>query len=121
MAVLSVMTGCLYTNVRTPGWYYSQNYGDIKGMQIVGRMTGEACSNSYLYLIYTGDESYEAAVGSAVEGKADLLFNVQTDYAYTSFVFGFYAKKCTRVSGIGVKFPAGVLAPASTQSVNPQP
>lgn len=108
-ASLSI-SSCLYTNVRTPGWYYSQNYGDVKGLQGVGPLSGQSCSKSYLLAVYTGDESFEAAVQNAIQGKADMLYDVKTDYYMESYVFGLYFKKCTRLSGIGVKLspePAG--------------
>ncbi|EQA43911.1 TRL-like domain protein [Leptospira broomii serovar Hurstbridge str. 5399] len=60
-------------------------------------------------MVYTGDESYESAVQNAVKDRADVLFDVQTDYSYKSFVFGLYFEKCTRVSGIGVKLPQRLL------------
>lgn len=99
---------CLYTNIKTPGWYYSQNYTDVKGMEIVGKLSGEACGESFLWAIYTGDESFDTAVSNAIGNKADLLFNVQTDYSTESYVFNLKMKRCTKVTGIGVKIPGGV-------------
>ncbi|EMO26426.1 hypothetical protein LEP1GSC170_2951 [Leptospira interrogans serovar Bataviae str. HAI135] len=26
------ITNCIYTNVKTPGWFYSQSYTDVRGM-----------------------------------------------------------------------------------------
>ncbi len=104
LPILILLVNCIYTNVKTPGWYYSQSYSDIKGMQTVGRLAGETCSESWFWLVYLGDESFETAVSKAVENKADLLFNVQTDYSLEQIFFGAKLKKCTRVTGIGVKF-----------------
>ncbi|HMV80355.1 MAG TPA: TRL domain-containing protein [Leptospiraceae bacterium] len=105
LPMLILFMNCIYTNVKTPGWYYSQSYADIKGMQTVGKLSGETCSESWFWLVYLGDESFETAVHKAVENRADLLFNVQTDYSLEQILFGFLRlKKCTRVTGIGVKF-----------------
>lgn len=115
-AVASVFaSSCLYTSVRTPGWYYSQNLGDVKGMPTVGRLAGESCARSYLWAVYTGDESFDAAIQEAINGKADLLYDVRTDYYTESFVFSLYMKKCTRVTGMGVK-----LSPALRTETKPQ-
>ncbi|WP_243393235.1 TRL-like family protein [Leptospira perolatii] len=103
------LSSCLYTNLKSPGWYYSQSYSDIRGMDPVGRLEGQSCGTSYLWLVYTGDESYEAAVQNAIKDKADLLYDVQTDYFLKSFLFGLYFEKCTRVSGMGVKLPQRLL------------
>ncbi|TGM16054.1 TRL-like family protein [Leptospira selangorensis] len=103
------LTNCLYTNIKSPGWYYSQSYSDVRGMEPVGKLEGTSCGTSWLWMVYTGDESYEAAVQNAVKDKADLLFDVQTDYSYKSFIFALYFEKCTRVTGIGVKLPQRLL------------
>jgi hypothetical protein len=104
----SLIISCLYTNVKSPGWYYSQNYTDVKGMEIVGKLSGETCADAWFWAVYTGDESFDTAVSNAIKDKADLLFNVQTDYSTESYVFNLKMKKCTRVTGIGVKIPGGV-------------
>ncbi|RHX82502.1 TRL-like family protein [Leptospira yasudae] len=100
---------CIYTNVKTPGWFYSQSYTDVRGMEPVGKLSGQSCGESWLWLVYTGDESYEAAVQNAIQDKADLLFDVQTDYYIKSIFFNLYFYKCTRVTGIGVKLPQRLM------------
>lgn len=102
------LTSCLYTNIKSPGWYYSQNYTDVKSMELVGKLSGETCGEAWFWAVYTGDESFDTAVSNAIKGKADLLFNVQTDYSTESYVFNLKMKKCTKVTGIGVKIPGGV-------------
>ncbi|EMJ67342.1 TRL-like family protein [Leptospira interrogans str. 2003000735] len=99
--VLITITNCIYTNVKTPGWFYSQSYTDVRGMDPVGKLSGQSCGEGWFWLVYTGDESYEAAI----QDKADLLFDVQTDYYVKSIFFNLYFYKCTRVTGIGVKLP----------------
>ncbi|TGK27976.1 TRL-like family protein [Leptospira gomenensis] len=106
---VTFITGCLYTNVKTPGWFYSQSYSDVRGMEPVGKLSGQACGEGWFWMVYTGDESYEAAVQNAIQDKADLLFDVQTDYYVKSFLFNLYFHKCTRVSGIGVKLPQRLM------------
>lgn len=103
LTLSSLVSSCLYTSVRTPGWYYSQNFGDVKGLPTVGRLGGESCARSYLWAVYTGDESFDAAVQEAINGKADLLYDVRTDYYTESYIFSIYFKKCTRVTGMGVR------------------
>jgi len=107
---LFFFSSCLYTNVKTPGWYYSQSYTDVKGMEVTGKMSGEACASSYLWAVYTGDESFDTAVSNAVGNKADMLFNVHTDYSFETYFLNIYFKRCTKVTGIGVKIPSGVKA-----------
>lgn len=106
--VPAFFTACLYTNVKSPGWYYSQNYTDVKGMELVGKLSGETCGDAYVWAVYTGDESFDTAVSKAIKGKADMLFNVQTDYHTESYFFGIKMKRCTKVTGIGVKLPAPI-------------
>ena len=106
--LLFLLNACLYTNIKSPGWYYSQSYSDIKGMELVGKLSGETCAEAFLWAIYTGDESFDTAVSNAIKDKADLLFNVQTDYSIESYIFNLKLKKCTKVTGIGVRLPGGV-------------
>lgn len=106
--VVSFLSSCLYTNVKSPGWYYSQSYSDVKDMEIVGKLSGETCAEAWLWAVYLGDESFDTAVSNAVKGKADLLFDVQTDYSTESYVFNLKMKRCTKVTGIGVKIPGGI-------------
>lgn len=108
LSVLLTGSSCLYTNIKSPGWYYSQSYNDVKGMEVVGKLSGETCGEAILWAVYTGDESFDTAVSNAIKDKADLLFNVQTDYSTESYVFNLKVKKCTKVTGIGVKLPGGV-------------
>ena len=106
--LIPFLFSCLYTNVKSPDWYYSQSYTDIKGMELVGKLSGETCAEAYFWAVYTGDESFDTAVSNAIKGKADLLFNVQTDYHVESYVFNLKMTRCTKVTGIGVKLPDGV-------------
>ncbi|MCB1180217.1 MAG: TRL-like family protein [Leptospiraceae bacterium] len=106
--LIVLLNACIYTNVKSPGWYYSQNYTDVKELKIVGKLSGKSCSKSYVWAVYTGDESFDSAVSNAIKGKADMLFNVQTDYQIESYFFFIYARRCTKVTGIGVKFPGEI-------------
>lgn len=115
LPLASLLSSCLYTSVRTPGWYYSQNFGDVKGLPTTGRLGGESCARSILWAVYTGDESFDAAVQQAIDGKADLLYDVRTDYYTESYVLGLYLKKCTRVTGMGVRLSPALSPPAKPQ------
>lgn len=43
LIALTTITNCIYTNVKTPGWFYSQSYTDVRGMDPVGKLSGQSC------------------------------------------------------------------------------
>lgn len=83
-------------SVRTPatGVLYSDVYGPQGATaNSAGNRVGEACAQSYLGLVATGDASIEAARRA---GGITMITSVDE---YASNIFVFYAKYCTIVRG----------------------
>ncbi len=92
--------GILYTNIHSPRAYRSAAPSEVKTTLSDPSVTGEACSQSVLFLVAWGDAGYGAAVANALKDHADaVLYDVKCDIKVRSFVLGLYTKVCTEVSG----------------------
>lgn len=100
MLLLANLTGCLYTNIRSPRAYRSATPSEVKAQPGDETVTGQACNRYVLYLVAWGKGGYQGAVKDALGGRTDvLLYDVKTDIKVKSILFGLYAKVCTSVMG----------------------
>ena len=95
----TVLSGCLYANVRFPRAYRSATPSEVKAEPADPQVAGEACSRSVLFLVAWGDAGYAAATRSALASAPEgVLYDVRVDQKVTSYVLGIYGKTCTVVS-----------------------
>lgn len=88
LLVCSIMaSGCAYTNIRGP---YDVNIDNTD----FGTKIGRSSNYSVLWLVAWGDGSYKAA---ADDGGITLMKH--SDYQFTQFLLGLYAKQTTIVYG----------------------
>jgi hypothetical protein len=106
-SALTLLTACLYTDVRAPLSYASATPGDANGN--LGReVTGSACNVAILWLVALGDGGYEAAVKDARGSSgAPFLVDVKADTSYQNVLFGVYQRQCTRVTA---RVPGGATS-----------
>jgi hypothetical protein len=110
-AVLSGLSGCLYTDVRAPLSYGSATPGDVGG-SVGAEVTGSACNTAILWLFAFGDGGYEGAVRDAKRTSgAPFLVDVKADTAYTNVLLGLYQRQCTRVTA---RLPGGPATAAAS-------
>jgi hypothetical protein len=111
LSLLSLLEGCLYTDVREPLQYGSPTPGDFNG-NLGKEVTGSACNTGILWLVALGDGGYDAAVNDArSKAHAAYIADVKADTQYTNILFGIYQKQCTTVSGrVAAPPPATVAA-----------
>ena len=87
MLSLSMLSGCLYTNVLTP-------YDTDLNKTVLGQKQGQASNQSVLWLVAWGDASTAAAA------KAGSITTVNhMDREFLNIFFGFYTKTTTIVYG----------------------
>jgi hypothetical protein len=97
-ALATLLTGCLYADVRAPLSYGSATPSDANGS--LGReVTGSGCNTAILWLIAWGDGGYDAAVRNAKSAvDAPFLVDVKADTTYTNVILGLYQHQCTNVT-----------------------
>ena len=92
--------GMLYTNIHSPRSYRSASPAEVRASSGDETVTGEACSQSVLFLVAWGDGGYAAAVKKALSGRSDaILYDVKCDMKVNSVLLGIYTRVCTRVAG----------------------
>ncbi len=98
-AVLLSGCGILYTNVRVPRSYRSATPIDVKSTPSDPIVSGEACSQSVLFLFAWGNAGYAAASEKALKDQPNgILYDVKGDMRAFS-VLGLYTRTCTIVTG----------------------
>ncbi len=92
-AAAALLTGCIA--VRTPaiGLLYTEVWGPIDAGGRVGAKEGQACAQSILGLVATGDASIKAAA------KAGGITQINSVDHYTRNVMGIMGEFCTIVRG----------------------
>jgi hypothetical protein len=118
VAVLaSLLTGCLYADVRAPLSYGSATPGDANGA-LGGEVTGSGCNSAILWLVAWGDGGYDGAVRDAKrQANAPFLVDVKADTTYTNILFGLYQHQCTNVTArVPATVAAAPAAPAGAKS-----
>jgi hypothetical protein len=91
--------GILYTDVKLPRGYRSATPADVKTAPDDPTVKGQSCSQSLLWLVAWGDESYDAALKNALGTRDGILYDVRTDVKVNAYVLGLYTKVCTQMSG----------------------
>lgn len=85
-------SGVIFSSFSGPGQFTTGETTNPGGTAI----SGEACANSILGLVATGDYSIDAALKNAgAEGKT--LKNVAVDGSFTT-ILGLYSTYCTKVN-----------------------
>jgi hypothetical protein len=96
----AAMSGCLYTNIRSPREYRSATPADVHAASTDKSVVGRSCATSLLFLVAWGDEGYAAAVKDALkDDPGAVLYDVRSDIQVESYVIGIYTRVCTSVSG----------------------
>ncbi len=109
-ALSTLLTGCLYTDVRAPLSYGSATPGDANGA-LGQEVTGSGCNTAILWLVAWGDGGYDAAVRNAKSAvNATFLVDVKADTTYTNVLLGIYQRQCTTVTA---RVPGTVAVTAS--------
>lgn len=101
LAVLATaLGGCglIYTNVHGPRSWRAATPNEVKTTPNDEVVTGEACSQSLLYLVAWGDFGYQKASEDALKGKEGVLYDVKTDMKVTSVLLGLYTETCTHLT-----------------------
>ncbi len=116
-SLAALLSGCLFTNVRSPLSYGSATPGDAGG-NLGAEVNGSACNTALLWLIAWGDGGYDAAVRDARKStRAPFLVDVKADTDYENVLFGVYQRQCTRVTA---RLPASTPV-ASAAGGSPTP
>lgn len=115
-ALSTLLTGCLYADVRAPLSYGSATPGDAGG-NLGQEVTGSGCNTAILWLFAWGDGGYDAAVKAASsQVNATFLVDVKADTTYTNVLLGLYQKQCTHVTARVPGTVAITPAPAAGKS-----
>jgi hypothetical protein len=100
LAVVSLLNGCVYSNVRTPYGYLSATPADVKAAPADPAVTGRGCNHSVLFLVAWGNGGYAAAARDALKDHPGaILYDVKSDIHATAALFGLYTRQCTVVTG----------------------
>jgi hypothetical protein len=117
-ALSTLLTGCLYSDVRAPQTYGSATPGDAGGN--LGReVTGSACNTAILWLIAVGNGGYDAAVKEALaSANAPFLVDVKADTSYRNVLLGAYQRQCTNITA---RVPAAATVAVAKPPETPAP
>ena len=100
---LLCLSGCglIYTNVQVPRAYRSATPGDVPSGRTEKIVSGEACLQSFFFLVAWGNAGYSAAVKKALENEpsGSMLYDVMADTRAKSILLGLYTRACTIVTG----------------------
>jgi predicted small lipoprotein YifL len=92
--------GLIYTDIQYPRAYRSATPADVKASASDPVVSGEACSQSLVFLFAWGDGGYAAATRRALEGRPEaILYDVQADVKARAYLLGLYTQWCTVVTG----------------------
>ena len=98
---VALLSGCglIYTNIHTPHAYRTATPSEVKTSPNDPQVRGQACDQSFLFLIAFGDASYAAAAKDALKDHPDgILYDVRTDVKAQAYLIGLYTKACVVIN-----------------------
>jgi hypothetical protein len=93
VAALTMLSGCIAVYTPALGTLYTEVYGPIDAGDRVGAKEGQACAQSVLGLVATGDASIKEAARDGAITKIDSVDH------YTRNILGILGEFCTIVRG----------------------